>query len=615
MREPRRSSLKATAIALLLGATLALPASGQSPAPETPPVVGPAQIRLSTFVALPGLPIRIPLARPQGNTFGTWVPEPMTVRLLDPNGSDPPQTLVSEIIGFTTPQTDTTSASTPWLAEPAGWQAVRPADVTSGSITSPVYWSLFVRLPASYDEAHARSPRDGRDRAVLLEIAGERFPARLAERPKDLPTGRIAALEAPADEWRSLGELILAEASDPARRWRASLLADRFSPGRLFGTASLDERQIIEDPNLAGLATTIEFEVRAALSELEAENPDLAASLLARLTAVSRGLDGRLLPVWPTDGEAETILFPALLSRALTAEERAARVRQYLDSRPASRSVVIDDAGESLVIQSNERFREGGEEAEQILIAQGATAVTTNLAGENRTLTFGPPGEFDAALLQLPAYSTSVIRFDPSVVRPIEPNASPERDRVVAGAIELRDGDRQRRLEARVVPVEIKRPGLQIGPALSPWTLVSWNADAVVPVALDEQTTALIYHDDRASTWRVLVEARARPADAAAHSIDLFFGPYAGESEVVRIAPDASVTVQTTDGWSTIIDFPEGAIRQAEATGFVEIGFVRWHRTGPEAEPKVHSSWPRPWFPGQTKPGRVRVDLSGWTSN
>lgn len=593
-------------------AILAPIAFGQDPPPDASPAVAPAQINTSTFVALPGLPLRIPLSRPPGGSTGNWVPQPIQVRLLDPDGAGPAHVLVSEIIGFTSTPADDNRRKTDWLAPPTAWRAVRPEDVSSGRVTGPVYWSLFVRLPTSYDAAEARMPRNGRDRAVVLEVAGERFPARLAEQPRPLPTGRIKPLEASAQRWREFGELLSAEAEDPARRWRASLLSDRFGSGRLFGTGSFDDYLTQDDPVLAGLGQTIEAEVRAAVSELSADDPQPAAELLARLTAVTRDLDGRLLPAWPTDGEAETILMPALLSRSLTAEERASRVRQYLDSRPASRCLVIDDAGQSLALRNNERFRDSGEQSEQVLVVQGATALATDVSGTARTLTYGPPGEFDAELLQLPAYGSSTFRFQPSVVRSMDRSSSPSTAPVTAGAIELRDGDRVRRLEARVLPLDVSRPGLQIGPALRPWTLASWNADAVVPVSLDEQTSVLIYRDDRAGRWRIMVEARTKTDQPAAHSVDLYFGPYEGSSQVITISSDSAGVAVSEDRWSTIIDLPEQAARRAESIGFIEFGFVRRRGVGRDAA--VHSSWPRPWFPGQDEPGRFRIDLSSWNA-
>ena len=581
-----------------------------------PPVVqSRAEIRTSTLVALPGLPIRVQLSPPPGAPIAGWVPEPLPVSLVDPNGTGLATALVSEIIGFSPNRAAPTDGGTPWLAQPTDWSAVLPEQAIAGQATGPVYWSLFIRLPAEYDVPGARTPVVGRDRAVLLDIGGERFPARLAEQPEVLPTGLIQPIDAPAAEWRSLGDLIRSEAADPARRWRASLLAERFTPGRLFGTTSLEEFVEIENPLLNGLSQTIEGDVRSSLSELAAADPTLAAELLEHLTAVSRDLSGRLMPAWPTDGEVETVVFPALRSRALTAAERAERVRSYLNGRPNSRSNVIDDAGSAQVISSNARFRDGGETVEQILVATGATILTSNLVGTGRTLTYGAPGEFDAQLLQLPPHASVVMRLDPSVARSANDAPSTRDGNATSGAVELRDGTRVTRLESQVVPMPIDRPGLQLGPALRPWTLASWNTDTVSPVPLDEQTSVLLFRDDGASTWRVLLEVRNNTESEAAHSVEIHFGPYGATSDVVSISPDSADVVRSEDRWSIIFEVPEAAIRRSDETGFIEVGFVRTLRAAPEAQALVHSSWPRPWFPGQTEPGRFRVDLNSWSND
>ncbi|MFG0294006.1 MAG: hypothetical protein ACF8MJ_12750 [Phycisphaerales bacterium JB050] len=603
MRQPVRSILFFL-IALAFGAFLAPSLRAQ---PNRPVRMAPATVAANTLVSFPGQPIRVPLTMPEGFPFGEafWVPSPMTVRLFNPNSDDDSVELVTEIIGF--------SAATPaqphtqsWLPPAWNWEIRRPTEVTEAP-TAPIYWMLFVRMPEHFDAPNLRDQKDGRDRAVTLQIGAERLPVRLAPVPSQLPVGRIPSLEADPDQWLALGNRLAPEAIDPTRRWRISLLLDRFPASRLFGTATLDDRFPLDDPVLRGLSTSIETEWRAALSDLADSDPDLAAALLARLTCVFFTPSGELLPAWPTDGLAESQLLPSLLSRTLSRQERVEAAQRYLDSRARIRTTVLDDAGQILDRQDSSRFRDHSEIAEQVLTSRGARLLITNLTIADRTLTLGSPGEFDSTIQRISPFHSIETAFDPVLVRLLRENEPSERQPVTGDAI-VRDEGRETRVSFRVATGIVQRPGLQIGPALEPWNLATWNADSVRTTAPDLQTGLFLFRDDRDDSWKLLIEARTpnHPDHRAGEAVTLFFGPFGAPDHTLVLAAEAPQTVHRSNRWSAIVDLPTEALGRLAAEGSLALGFIR---TGPG---ETHSSWPRPLMPGQNESGRVRLDLRGW---
>jgi hypothetical protein len=569
----------------------------------------PAVIESGTAVSIPGHPIRIPLSPPPDFPFADsiWIPSPVPVRLLTPfldGGTIEP---VSEILGFVAnPSVGPETQS--WLRPPADWRVVRPGELGSDP-GGPVYWMLFVRLPEEFDNPEWRMPDAGRQRAVTLQIGDERFPLRLAPPPGELPVGRIPPLEGETARWLELGQRLAPAAMDPTRRWRVSLLLDRIPAVRLFRSESLDEAFPLADPVLRGLSESLEAEWRSALSELAQTDPEMAAQLLTRQTLIVRQPDGALLPAWPTDGQAETELLPTLQSRRLSETERADAVRRYLDSRPNIRATVHDDGGQRLQTERTLRFRDQGEVAEVVLTSVDALVLITNLSPTQSSPTIGPPGQFDSTILRLNPFTSQRTVFSPSLARSAEAAVS-ERQQPVTGSLLVRDSRRESRVEFRVAPGLVRRPGQQIGPALEPWNLAAWNSDAVRASPADRQTALLLFRDDREARWKMLIEARIRPGQPdGADSVTVFFGPYGASDARIEVARDDSRTVEASDRWSAIVAIPEEVVARASRDGTLAIGFIR---RGPNGS---ISSWPRPLMPDQAEPGRVRLDLTGWEAN
>lgn len=567
-------------------------------------------MQVSTLVSFPGQPVRVPLAMPEGFPFGeaVWVPSPIQVRLFTPNDPIDPVEPISEIIGFTAISPVDLGARQSWLKPAWNWQTLSPDEVTEAP-TGPIYWMLFVRLPERFDAPNIRGQQDGRDQALILQIGDERFPVRLAPNPSELPTGRIPQLEADPAQWLALGDQLAAEAMDPTRRWRVELLLDRFPAPKLFATATLDERFPLSDPVLRGLTNSLETEWRAVLSDLAATEPDLAASVLAKLTHIVRMPSGDLLPAWPTDGLAETQLLPALLSRTLSREERVEAARRYLDTRPRTRVTVLDDAGQSLTLQNLSRFRDDDEIAEQIFTTRGARLLITNLTPGNRVLTLGSPGEFDSRIQRLSPFASVEALFEPKLVSQLSDSAPAAQGAVTADAI-LRDEGRETRVSFRVAPGIVRRPGLQIGPALEPWTLDAWNSDSVRSTRADLQTGLLLYRDDRDQRWKLLIEARTTSdlEDRQDESVSVFIGPYGSPIATLVIDAKDPQTAHRSDRWSSIIELP-AALQPILAEEWLTVGFIR---IGPGGS---KSSWPRPLLPGQSEPGRIRLDLRDWSES
>ncbi len=567
-------------------------------------------VQVSTLVSFPGQPVRVPLSMPEGFPFGeaVWVPSPIQVRLFTPNAPIDPVEPISEIIGFTAVSPADTAATQSWLKPAWIWQTLSPDDVTEAP-TGPIYWMLFVRLPERFDAPNLRGTQEGRDQALILQIGNERFPVRLAPDPNELPSGRISQLEADPAQWLALGDQLAAEAMDPTRRWRVELLLDRFPAPKLFSTTTLDERFPLGDPVLRGLTNSLETEWRAVLSELATTEPDLAASVLARLTHIVRLPSGDLLPAWPTDGLAENQLLPALLSRTLSREERLEAARRYLDTRPRTRVTVLDDAGQSLTLENLSRFRDDDEIAEQIFTTRGARLLITNLTPGNRVLTLGSPGEFDSRVQRLSPFASIEAPFEPKLVTQYFDDEPTTQQAVTADAV-VRDEGRETRISFRVAPGIVRRPGLQIGPALEPWTLDAWNSDSVRSTRADLQTGLLLYRDDRDDRWKLLIEARTTSDmdNRQDESVTVFVGPYGAPLATLVVKANDPRTAHRSDRWSSIVELP-AALEPVLVEKSLAFGFVR---TGPGGN---RSSWPRPLLPGQSEPGRIRLDLRDWNES
>ena len=586
------------------------------PPPARPVSRAPASITSGTLLSLPGRPVRVPLQAPVGFDHASrfWIPPVPPVSLVDHEALGlAADTVIAEVIGLTPLAMDTRLRASPWLGEPIAWQAVQSTDPSIASIRSPIYWMLFIRLPEELDDPAYRTLREGRDQAVTLDIGGERFPVRLAPQPQTLPFGRIEAIQASTSQWKSLGDQLAIEALDPARRWRVELLAERFTAQRLFGTDTLEDRSPITGAVLRGIASSFEWEWRSAIASVERLDPELAAQLLARLTCIVELPDGTLLPAWPTDGEAENSLLPQLLARRLDPTQRAERVRQYLAGQPATRVTVLDDAGSRLESREAHAQRIRGERDRILLSTVGASILVSDLSNSGGTLTMGPEGQFDALLVRVPASRSTIHRADATVT--VEAgsiwNAQP-------GSLVVRQNQRESRLQLRVAPVPVSRPGQLLGPMLDQMSLSAWNVDGYALTPQNWQTAVLVYRDESSGVWKMYIEARfdpsINPTELERDRVEIHLGEYGQPDAVLVASPslEAGAPTVSDDRWAAILNLPDSVLHLAQREGTLPIGVVRIDpRQSATGQPGI-SSWPRPLIPGFSEPGRFRLDLSAW---
>jgi len=612
-----RQALVSRAISLITAtvicaiAALLAPNALAQPVSERVVRMADALIADGAMVSVPGYPLRITLLPPEGfdHSRFVWVPSPMAVRLVEPEALGVDGEAVAEIIGFTMASPSAEQRATSWLGDPVSWVAVYPEEIAATRVQSPVYWMLFIRLPEELDEAAMRTPVAGRERAISLQIGNERFPVRLAPRPQPLPIGRIPPIEASAQAWRAFGDMLAVEAQDPTRRWRVSLLEERFTSQRLFGTDTLDARAPLSSPVLRGVADTYEADWRSALSSIHEREPDTAARLLARLTAVVRMPDGSLLPVWPTDGEAEGSLLPILLSRGWGIEQRMDAARSYLQTQPRVRATVLDDAGRGW------RANVDGSAGTGRGLTEGATLLISEVAGQALSITLGNEGRFDPELVRLAASQSlrhaADVRAGWSVTASGEPIGSTD-----SGLLVVRANQSESRTELRVAPLPVDRPGRTLGPAMETHDLHTFNTNGARFAPGNRQTAAFVYRDEVDGSWKVYLEARfPSGTDTSAigsERIEVFFGPFGRPDSVIVVAPGDDSVVIGEDRWSAVVDLPDAALTRAQREGTLAIGFIRTDSRVSVLGAPGRSSWPRPMVPGQAEPGRFRLDLSAW---
>lgn len=571
-----------------------------------------------SLVSLPGQAIRIRLAAPEGvdQLASVWIPDLVPVSLVDVPAADQSQQPISQILGFAAQSSDQSAIAPGWLAPPTRWTVVEPEQFAADPSSDPITWMLFIRFPEQYDDASIRRSEDQRERAVSIRIGREVFPVRLPEAPTSLPTGRIPNPQADTQAWRALGDLLAREAQDPTRRWRVALLAERLTAQRLFGTDSLEEASPMDDAVLRGVARTFEDEWRSAISSIQTADADLAARLLARITAITGLPNGTLVPVWPTDGEAEASLLPKLLSRTLTQSERLDAVRAYLQNQTSVRALVVDDAGNSLRIENAPNSRNSGAPAATIATTVGASVLLTDIAAQSASFTLGPMGQFESELLRLEPSQSIVVTTEVSTGSP-DPQRRPTSPRTAQsaeGTLVLRHERSQTPVDLRVRPLEVFSPGTALGPMLERHDLYTFNASGARLAPSEWQTAAFLYQDHSSGRWYIYLEARYPSGlsreELVNERIEVHLGPYRRSLSVLSVSPNDAESTITDDRWSALLVIPEPVITRAMRDGTLPIGFVRTDSRSTADDKPGMTAWPRPLLPGESEPGRFRVKLN-----
>lgn len=453
-------------------------------------------------------------------------------------------------------------------------EPIEPPDVGASG-----FWALRVDAE-SFEVAPRSSARASA--SMWAEVGTSRAPLVMLPRsPAVVDAARLPRLTGEAGALSDLGAMLGPLRSDPLQRWRVRLIEDRAPRSRLWRGAEPPE----ELPAIDALAGHYERRWRAGLAALHEADPDVAAKVMASLSAVVQLEDGTLLPAWPRDDGPAWALLSTLLSRTANPPAKARAAEAWLAERSASIVWVIDDCGVA-----------SGRPGE----ALRATLGVANLG----------PARFEAlATLTGSRDAAAPVRIEGHAARRVSVEAPIERGLAGAGgtaAIRVAAGDESRSVQLVTAPVAVTPPGLLMGPLLAEWTMDSWTSGVAALPALERSTAARL---ERTPTgqWEVFVECRVPSADEAARGtargdqVRIVFGPLGAPLGVVTL--EAPATLGQGDRWSARALVPAAAI---EPGNLLRLGIERRDASG------ARSSWPRPMLPGQSEPGRRLVRLDRW---
>ena len=416
--------------------------------------------------------------------------------------------------------------------------------------------------PADRQGILIRVPTDLPTGARLVRIGGTARPAQFLEGPRRFT---MLADDAPGDT-DALAAVVAALATNVDEAWRLHLLEDRLGLPRTSADGAVER--------IAGAEAE---RVRLALGRLDVLDATLARDVADRCTALLRLPSGELLPAWAPD-EAFAALVDDLLDGRLSDAVKRRRARLWLDTIAPVHAWVVDDAGAGLALLDATDRDPGGTRV------RGATVAVANCSTTPRRV------EYDGGTIDLGPGETQLVTMD---LRSVGVAATGQ-------AVLVSDGTR---ITATVVaaPVPAVRPGLRIGPLLEPWTLAAWRDGAPRPATAAPAVALLDRRDD--GGWRVLVECRMPAgADASEESCTLLLGPYGAPSSAQTLRPGDVGTRIDGDRWTARFDVPAFTIEG----GYLRIGLLRTTLGG------RMTSWPRPLLPGDTDPGRLRIDLEAW---
>lgn len=380
-----------------------------------------------------------------------------------------------------------------------------------------------------------------------------------------------------------LNQLASAERVSPVRRWRHRLLVDGLAPGGegLLGTERRDPRD--GAAVIAALAESLEARWQVALAWLFLERPEASERLRRTLAGAVATEDGRGVPWFGGDAGAAERLLGELLTPGISPRERVARAEAFVSGLDPAVAWVGDDAGLGRAGQTLARVGVVNR-GDRGMVIEASDAELTPIAG--RTMA-----------------SVSM-----------------------AGAGDVEVGAGEWRGRVRVArEVEVRPPGLRIGPLVMDWTmrgLESGEPDGSMVAASGWETAGLVFAEEREGRreWRVFVEAAGASGDRS-EVVEVWLGPsgVAG-TRVISVREDgravmrsggkeeaAEARVNRGEGrWSAAVRVPEAAFERVEGKAKLRVGVVRMDSRG------VRSAWPRAMLPWQTEPGRVVLDVSGW---
>jgi hypothetical protein len=525
-----------------------------------------------------------------------------------------------------------------WLRAPARW-SFAPADPRERRKPSDPPSTLALVFTAPEDAV-----------GQGLWIGGKRLSLSWLPRPASM------ARELPASAWApviperfrrssTLLTLLAPEARSPLYRWRFRLLVEGLQPPAPGDPSGLR----FDDDVAEALATLTEDRWRVALGRLIDADPLTADRLRWRIAAmVDTGLE--VFPAWPTSDAELSALLTDLLRPGLSASQVIYRAEGWINSQPSAIVWTLDDAA-------------GREARTQRPLCTLGIANLTPVA----QLAWAEDGRAAAPdLVKVDAWGVAEI----TAAVPLRSgfnDALPETPKPVK--IGVRAGDW--RTSATTLPgtLDVRPPGLSIGPLFSEWSMDEWlrGSDTAAPCA--PGTTALLQFrgslTPSASTrrgWTLLLECRTapeprardqssrvdadKPVDAPAPGVDrvrLWFGPRLATRAIISVDSRGGITseplptplapvpdpprVPAPPGvshrgegrWMCELEIPPDCLEadgtlllaierfDGSAEAPAEASSASWRGTA------VRSSWPRPMLPWQREPGRAAIDLSAWS--
>ncbi|MCC6320187.1 MAG: hypothetical protein IT438_01980 [Phycisphaerales bacterium] len=424
--------------------------------------------------------------------------------------------------------------------------------------------------------------------------------------------------QAVQDEDGALRHALLPALASPFTAWRARMtLGDAQVPGGADVLSTIDANET--------------YLWAAALDRLSLIDDDLSRSVFGRLTSLADFGLGTRLPVWLQSGPALAQLRADLLSDDITADQRSARARAWLDAQPAAAAWVCDDAG----------LRDA-RTAEPI-----CTVAFVNLSDNPVSVSAVVEGSKDAATTTSAPELMVVGPWTAARLHALAPTGAAGGERAVV----VRAGGWERRLPVLCDEILARPPGLPIGPFV-----LEISSDAVAagseqgpslapiarPVPREWATAGLLMSEpvrrdagspssqtEREAEWTIYLECAHPKSDSVeGDRVRILFGPTEGSAGVreiviepasagVRVgapqtSPDVRI-VRREDRWVCWVRVPADAI---EEDGRLRLGLVRESTPGPNTA-AIISSWPRPMLPGSAAggygPGRLCIDLTQWS--
>ncbi len=481
-----------------------------------------------------------------------------------------------------------------WIPTPT-WRTL-PA--TSSSVPdTPGRWVVLIELPI--DAVGQSLWLDGKRRPIRWLPSPETLIAGLFDESQPIPEPWTSPLELATLRSASLRSEFDQMRTDPFSAWRVELalgeLWDQHSQPR-----PVNSRSRVLDRALEVLTEHQRSRWLSVLATVWQIDPSLSTRLRDALTLCVRIGQGAWLPVWGSAGEADELdrLADAVLSRDLLDTVKAERIEQWLSDQPEAITWVIDDAGGSLLPLEHQRAGPAIGVANLRSVASLAWIDPAADSTAGPAVSDAPP--FAVTQIQLPASSAA------------------------ARTISVHCGSWVGSTQLGSSRIEVRPPGLVIGPFASGWTSPAWlSGDPAFAAAEPEgfRTIGQLYPktDSTGSLhWTVLIECVAPPGTSG-DELRLLLGPMGeptsvfsaspswGVRTVMGDAPRAARVVRDTHGdsgtWRFEIELPDTAV---SSDGLLLLGAVRLR------EGTALSSWPRRMTPWQAEPGRLPIDLTHW---